>query len=139
MTLLQVTHVNVTDSNGNKIDPIPVVLPDAAGPPETAETTEAGIRFVYLAHGEKKRLPTPNDKIALVATAYVVDGIEVKLLKKGIKSATTLDRAPGRLAEVLKLLSPGDQVRVWFPRGQGKAVIPDTGELEAIVDLSVSF
>jgi len=30
-------------------------------------------------------------------------------------------------------------VRVWVPKGQGKAVIPEAGEREMILDLAVSF
>jgi len=139
LELLAVTHVAVKDSGGNAIDPVPSHPPDAAGPPATAEATPSGLRYVYLAHAEAVRLPTANDHLDLRATVYVVDGIEVKLLQSGIKTATTLARAPGKLAEVLKRLSPGDRVQIWLPAGQGKAIIPEVGQREMILDLSVSF
>jgi len=139
LALLNVSHVMVKDASGNAIVPIPGRAPDAAGPPKDAESTPSGLHYVYLAHSQSQKLPTADDHLDVIATAYVVDGIEVKLVNAGIKTGTTLARAPGKLAEILKRLSPGDQVRVWVPKGQGKAVIPEAGEREMILDLAVSF
>ena len=139
LELLSVSHVMVKDSSGNGIVPVPGRAPDAAGPPKEAEVTASGLRYVYLAHAQSQTLPTAEDHLDVVATAYVIDGIEVKVVNSGIKTGTTLARAPGKLAEVLKHLSSGDQVRIWLPRGQGKAIIPEVGERETILDLAVSF
>ncbi len=139
LELSRVAHLVVRDSSGNAIVPVPGKAPDAAGPPKDAETTPSGLRYVYLAHAERQALPTAQDHLDMLATAYVIDGIEVKLVNEGIKTATTLERAPGKLAEVLKRLSSGDRVRVWLEKGQGKAIIPEAGDRETILDLGVSF
>ena len=139
LELLSVTHVVVKDSSGNTITPVPGRAPDAAGPPKDAEATASGLRYTYLSHAESQTLATAEDRLDVVATTYVIDGIEVKLLNSGIKTGTTLARAPGKLTEVLKRLKSGDQVRIWLPKGQGKAIIPEIGERESILDLAVSF
>ena len=139
LELLSVTHIVVKDSSGNTITPVPGRAPDAAGPPNVAESTPSGLRYVYLAHAESQNSATAEDHIDVVATAYLIDGIQVKLVTGGIRTATTLTRAPGKLAEVLKRLKSGDQVRIWLPKGQGKAIIPELGERESILDLAVSF
>lgn len=139
LELLDVTHVQVRDASGNAIDPIPSIAPDAAGPPKSAEATPSGIRYIYLAHAITKKLPTSDDHLGVLATAYIIDGIEVKVLLSSLKTATTLGRAPGKLAEVLSQLSSGDRVRIWLPKGQGKAIVPEAGTREMILDLNVSF
>jgi len=139
LELLNVSHVSVRDTDGNAIEPVPSITPDAAGPPNTAEKTRSGLRYAYLAHAVTQKPPTATDRLALLASAYVVEGIEVKLLRSGFKTATTLARAPGKLGELLSQLSSGDRVRVWLPKGEGKAIIPEAGAREMILDLSVSF
>lgn len=139
LELLDVSHVSVRDTNGNAVEPMPSISPDAAGPPSSAEKTRSGLRYVYLAHALTQKPPTAADRLALLASAYVVEGIEVKLLRSGFKTATTLARAPGKLGELLSQLSSGDRVRVWLPKGEGKAIIPEAGAREMILDLGVSF
>ena len=139
LDLLQVTHLRAQDANGNAIQPVPATAPDAAGPPQSAEASRSGLRYVYLAHAEAQKLPTKGDRLALLADAYVIDGIQVKQVQSGIKTATTLDRAPGKLAEVLSKLSSGDRVRIWLPKGQGSAIIPEAGSRELILDVNVTF
>jgi FKBP-type peptidyl-prolyl cis-trans isomerase len=139
LELLKVTHVVVKDSSGNSIVPVPGRAPDAAGPPKDAESTPSGLRYIYLARAQTRKPATMDDHLDVLATAYVVDGIEVKLVHEGIKTGTTLARAPGKLAEVLKRLSSGDRVRIWLDKGQGKAIIPEAGDRETILDLNVSF
>jgi len=139
LELLAVSHVNVRDTNGNPIEPVPSLAPDAAGPPNSAEKTRSGLRYVYLTHAVTQKPPTGSDRLNLLATAYVVEGIEVKLLRSGFKTATTLARAPGKLGELLPQLSSGDRVRVWLPKGEGRAIIAEAGTREMILDLGVSF
>lgn len=139
LELLRVSHVSVRDPNGNAVEPVPSLAPDAAGPPDSAERTRNGLRYVYLAHATINKPATNQDRLSLVASAYVVEGIEVKLLRSGFKTATTLARAPGRLGELLSQLSSGDRVRVWLPAGEGKAIISEAGSREMILDLNVSF
>ncbi len=139
LDLLSVSHAQVRDSSGNSIVPIPGRPPDAAGPPKGAETTPSGLSYVYLARGNDNITPNVDDHVDVVATAYIIDGIEVKVLSRGIKTGTTLVRAPGKLGEILKHLHTGDQVRIWLPKGQGRAIIPEAGESETILDLSISF
>ncbi len=137
--LLDVTHVTMRDQSGNLVVPEPSTLPDAAGPPKSAETTPAGLRYVYLSHGVSQKRAKPDDRVALAGTGYIVEGIEVKQLEAPIKTATTLARAPGNLAEVLSKLGSGDRVRIWLDKAQAKAVLPAAGSHEAILDVSVSF
>jgi len=139
LELLDISHVSVRDANGNAVEPVPALTPDAAGPPDSAERTRSGLRYVYLTHALVQKPPTSADRLALVASAYVIEGIEVKLLRSGFKTATTLPRAPGRLGELLSQLSSGDRVRVWLPKGEGKAIIAEAGPREMILDLNVSF
>ena len=139
LELRKVSHVRVQDSSGNSIVPVPARAPDAAGPPKDAQSVPSGLRYIYLAHGEEKRVPAAEDHVDVLATVYVIDGIEVRLLQSGVKTATTLARAPGKLGEILRLLNPGDRVRVWLPAGQGKVIVPEVGQRETILDLAVSF
>lgn len=139
LKLISVSHVTVKDPEGNVVQPVPVSLPDAAGPPPSAERTKSGLRFVYLAHSENKELPTDDKRLELRVVAYAIDGIEVKAVRDGMKTATTLQRAPGRLREVLSQLKSGDRVRIWLPKGEGRAIIPEVGARESILDLAVSF
>jgi len=139
LELLDVSHVSVRDTNGNPVEPVPSLAPDAAGPPESADKTRNGLRYVYLTHALTQKPPTASDRVTLLATAYVVEGIEVKLLRSGFKTATTLSRAPGKLGELLGQLSSGDRVRVWLPKGEGRAIIAEAGMREMILDLGVSF
>lgn|GEM_PF-1962265 len=139
LELLDVSHVSVRDTNGNPVEPVPSLAPDAAGPPDSAEKTRGGLRYVYLTHAVTQKRPTGADRLTLLASAYVVEGIEVKLLRSGFKTATTLARAPGRLGELLAQLSSGDRVRVWLPKGEGRAIIAEAGSREMILDLGVSF
>jgi hypothetical protein len=139
LELLQVAHLRAQDASGNAIQPVPATAPDAAGPPKSAETSRSGLRYIYLAHAVTQKLPTAQDRLALLADAYMIDGIEVKLVQSGIKTATTLERAPGKLGEVLSQLSSGDHVRIWLPKGQGKAIIPEAGARELILDVNATF
>lgn len=139
LELLAVSHVSVRDTNGNPIEPVPSLAPDAAGPPASAEKTQSGLRYIYLAHAVRQKPPTGSDHLDVLATAYVVEGIEVKLLRSGFKTATTLSRAPGKLRDLLAQLSSGDRVRVWLPKGDGSAIIAEAGAREMILDLGVSF
>lgn len=139
LELLAVTHVTMRDTSGNLIAPEPSTLPDAAGPPKSAETTPAGLSYVYLARGLSHGRAKPEDRVALAGTGYVIEGIEVKQLQSPIKTATTLARAPGHLAEVLSHLSSGDRVRIWLSKAETKAVLPAAGSRAAILDVSVSF
>jgi hypothetical protein len=139
LEMIAVTHVTMRDPSGNQIVPEPAALPDAAGPPRSAETTPAGLRYIYLAHGVSHERPKAEQRVALTGTGYVIEGIEVKQLESPIKTATTLSRAPGNLGEVLSRLSAGDQVRIWLSKGQAKSILPAAGSREAILDLAVAF
>lgn len=139
LELLKVAHVIVRDMSGNTIAPEPSLAPDAAGPPAAAESTASGLKFIYLARGESKVAPTGDERIALVISAYAVEGVEVRSLQTGSKTATTLARAPAKLREVLRRLHTGDQVRIWFPKGQAKETVPSVGSREAILDVGVTF
>jgi len=137
---LRVTHVVVRDATGVLIDPLPYQAPDGAGAPPSALKTASGLAYTYLAHATNPGPhPEAADHLDVVATVYVVDGLAVKLLEKGIKTATTLARAPAKLSEVLSQLSSGDQVRIWMPKGLGQQVVADAGSRDTIVDLAVTF
>ncbi|MEO7036332.1 MAG: hypothetical protein ABI335_21120 [Polyangiaceae bacterium] len=137
--LLGVTHVTITDMHGNSVDPQPGLPPDAAGPPATAEKTASGLRYIYLDRATKVNTAKPGDRVELSLDAYAVNGVEVNTLRTGIKTATTLERAPGKLGEVLRKLNSGDRVRIWVPKVDGGLIIPEGAGHETIIDLGVSF
>ena len=137
--LLEVNHGTTSDSRGKAIDLLPSQPPDAAGPPTNASSTSSGLRYVFLAHGSGKQHPGKGNHLDLQLDAYAVDGLTVQSLTRGLKSATTLERAPGNLSEVLSQMVDGDMVRVWLPMGVGRAVIPQAGSHDVVLDLALSF
>jgi hypothetical protein len=134
-----VTRATYRDPTGAVVEPVPFQPPDAAGPPGNALKTPSGLRFVYLAHGADQLHPKPATRLDLRIDAYAIDGLTVEPLESGLKSATTLERAPGNLGEVLTQLVNGDRVRVWLPMGVGRQVIPKAGSRDAVLDISVAF
>jgi hypothetical protein len=138
LELLEVYHGTIKDNQGNTLDILPSQDPDGAGPPATATVTPSGLHYVYLAHGGGKTHPNNADRLELSLNAYAIDGLTVQNLERGLKSATTLDRAPGNLGEVLSQLVDGDVVRIWLPMGVGRAVIPKAGSHDVILDLALS-
>jgi hypothetical protein len=139
LELLEVYHGTIKDNHGNLLDIVPTQEPDTAGPPATAVVTPSGLHYVFLTHGGGKRHPTKADRLDLTLNAYAVDGLTLQSLETGLKSATTLERAPGNLHEVLSQLVDGDTVRIWLPMGVGRAVIPRAGSHDVILDLSLAF
>lgn len=133
------THVTYTDATGAAMDPLPFQPPDAAGPPADALSTPDGLHYVYLEHGTEKEHPKPGEHLKLTIGAYAIDGLTVVLLESALKTATTLERAPGNLSEVLKQLTNGDRVRVWLPMGVGRQVIPKAGSRDVVLDMLVTF
>lgn len=139
LELLGVSHITVTNTHGDAINPMPSQAPDAAGPPKDAETTPSGLHYIYLARGENGRHPAPKDRLELILTAYAIDGIVPRTIESGVKTATTLERAPVPLRELLARLSSGDRVRVWLPKGLGQLIVSGAGKGETIFDLALSF
>jgi hypothetical protein len=139
LDLLEVYHGWIKDNRGNTLDIVPHQDPDGAGPPATATATASGLRYVYLVHGGGKHHPDKTDRLNLDLSAYAVDGLTMKSLARGLKSVTTLDRAPGNLGEVLSQMVDGDDVRIWLPMGVGRAVIPEAGSHDVILDLALSL
>ena len=135
----ELSHVTYTDRTGKVVNPVPFQAPDAAGPPATALSTPSGLHYIYLTHGSGKQHPKPGQHLDLQLDAYAVDGLTVEPLEKGLKTATTLERAPGNLSEVLKQLQDGDQVRVWLPMGVGRQVIPKAGSHDVLLDMTVTL
>ena len=138
LELLEVYHGSIKDNRGNTIDILPSQDPDGAGPPATATVTPSGLHYVFLAHGGGKTHPSKTDRLDLSLNAYAIDGLTVQNLERSLKSATTLDRAPGNLGEVLSQMVDGDVVRIWLPMGVGRAVIPKAGSHDVILDLALS-
>jgi FKBP-type peptidyl-prolyl cis-trans isomerase len=137
--LLDVNHGVITNGQGKQIDLLPGQDPDSAGPPSTATATPSGLKYVFLAHGSGKQHPTKSDRLELQLNAFAVDGLTVQQLERGLKSATTLERAPGNLGEILSQMVDGDMVRVWLPMGVGRAVIPKAGSHDVVLDMALSF
>ena len=137
--MLSVSHMKYHDAAGNPVDPTPSMPPDTAGPPANATVTASGLKYVFLMHGLGDKHPTAQDKLNLTLDANAVDGLTLTPLERGLKTATTLERAPGHLEEILALMTPGDRVRVWLPGSLAKEVIPKAGTRDTILDLALSF
>lgn len=137
--VLGLTHMTYTDSTGAAVNPLPFRPPDAAGPPGEALSTPNGLHYLYLEHGAGQGHPKPGAPLKLTIDAYAIDGLTVVPLESGLKTATTVERAPGNLSEVLTQLANGDRVRVWLPMGVGRQVIPKAGSSEVVLDMLVSF
>jgi hypothetical protein len=137
--LLEVNHSTMNNAQGNSVDFSPSQPPDAAGPPSSATSTASGLHYMFLAHGTGKRHATRTDHLNLRLDAYAVDGLTVEPLERGLKSATTIERAPGNLGEVLSQMVDGDITRIWLPMGVGRAVIPKAGSHDVVLDLGLSL
>lgn len=137
--MLSVSHTKFRDAYGNSMDPVPSLPLDAAGPPADAPATPSGLHYVFLAHGAGSKHPGNTDRIDLTLDAYGIDGLTVSPLEHGLKSATTLERAPGNLGEILAILTPGDEVRVWLPTAVAHEVIPKAGSRAVVLDMTVHF
>jgi FKBP-type peptidyl-prolyl cis-trans isomerase FklB len=138
--MLDVSHQTYHDSRGNVVSDLnPTLPPDAAGPPATATTTASGLKYIFTAHGAGDKHPGPDDRLALLVDAYAIEGIAPTPLEQGLRTATTLQRAPGHLNEILPLLVSGDRVRVWVPAGPAREIIPKAGARNIVLDLMLSF
>jgi hypothetical protein len=138
--MLSVSHATQRDGAGNAIEALPSQPPpDAAGPPSAATATASGLHYIYLIRGTSTKHPTSDAHLNLVLDAYAIDGLTVQALAHGMKTATTLARAPGNLSEVLAHLVTGDQVRVWLPMGVGRQVIPSAGSHDVVLDMWLTF
>jgi hypothetical protein len=133
------THMTYADATGATVNPLPFQPPDAAGPPGDALSTPNGLHYIYLEHGTGKEHPKPGAPLKLSLEAYAIDGLTVVPLESGLKTATTVDRAPGNLSEVLTQLVNGDRARVWLPMGVGRQVIPKAGSRDVVLDMLVTF
>jgi hypothetical protein len=112
--------------------------PDAAGPPKSALTTPNGYRYVMLAAGSGGNKPKPDERLALELTLWPVLGLVVEppLLNQRA-SATTLQRAPAGLGQVLATMTPGGVARVWLSAGKAQQVAPVPAGREAVLDVAL--
>lgn len=139
LELVDVNHTVFRDLAGNIIEPALHAPPDAAGPPANASTTRGGLRYVLLQKGPGTRSSSAGERLSLQLDGYAIDGLVPRQVAKGVSSATTLERAPGNLAEVLSQMKSGDTARVWFPAKLGAQVIPEVGSSELVLDLKLTL
>jgi hypothetical protein len=139
VSVLSLTHITITNAGGATIDPVPFQPPDAAGPPAQALSTASGLHYIYLAHGTAEKHPKPGEHLKLRIDAYSIDGLTLQQLERGLDTATTLERAPGNLSEILSQLNDGDRVRIWLPMGVGRQVIPKAGSHDVVMDTTLSL
>ncbi len=137
--LKNVTHVTFSDSNGKAVEPPTYAAPDASGPPSTATLTRAGLRFTLLVQNASGRHPNPGERLALDIEGYVIEGLVVTRIAHGLGTATTIERAPANLGEVLSQMKDGETARVWFPPKVGAQVIPDAGQRELVTDVKLTL
>lgn len=138
--LLSVSRTKYKDAQGNAFEPEPAVqAPDTAGPPNAAIGTKSGLRYIFLSHGTATEHPSADARLNLTLDAYAVSGLTLDRLERGFKTATTLERAPGNLPEVLSQLVSGDRVRIWLPAKPAKEVIPKADGRDVVLDLSIRF
>jgi FKBP-type peptidyl-prolyl cis-trans isomerase len=110
--------------------------PDAAGPPAGALRTPSQVPFLMLEPGNGPK-PAKNARLDLNLTGWALEGLIPKQVMQ-LPSATTLDRAPKKLAEVLRLMSEGGTARVWLSAKDAKDIAPVAGDRELIVDVTLS-
>jgi FKBP-type peptidyl-prolyl cis-trans isomerase len=137
--LRDISRVTPGEGEGTPTEGRAYAPPDAAGPPANAASTRGGLRFLKLVNGEGKRSPAPGERLSVILDGYAIDGLVAKRVTQNLATATTLERAPGTLADVLAQMKSGDTVRVWFPAKLGQQVIPDVGNRELVLDLKLTF
>ncbi len=140
LELKDVNHVQFSAAKEESVDVrARFEPPDAAGPPANATPTRGGLRFVILAKGTGRRRPAAGERLALTLDGYAIDGLVPRTVARQLKSATTLERAPGTLSDVLAQMKDGDTARVWFPPKLGAQVIPDVGSNELVLDVTLAL
>jgi hypothetical protein len=110
--------------------------PDGAGPPQGALRTASQVPYVMLQQGNGKK-PTNQSRLDLNLDGWALEGLVPKRVMQ-IPSATTLDRAPKKLGEVLRQMSEGGTARVWLSPKDAKEIAPVAGDRELIVDVTLS-
>lgn len=96
------------------IVPAPAVPPDVAKPPDSAETTKGGVKFVVVHPGTGKDKARSYDNVQFNYTAWdasgrMFDSTEIK--KRPTKIVPY--REPPPLAEILTSMTAGERVRYW--------------------------
>jgi hypothetical protein len=136
---IKVFHTSVTTVGGSgaaKKDVARFPNPDAAGPPAGALRTVSQVPFVMLEQGNGHK-PANNARVDLNLDGWAFEGLVPKRVMQ-LPSTTTLERAPKKLAEVLRQMSEGGTARVWLSAKDAKEIAPVAGDRELIVDVTLS-
>ncbi|MDB4958732.1 MAG: peptidylprolyl isomerase FKBP-type [Myxococcales bacterium] len=99
-----------------EVVPAPEVPADVAKPPDTAESTKSGYKYVVIRPGTGKDKAKPYDNLTFNYTAWDADGRmfdSTETRKRPAKVAPY--RQPGPFAEVLTSMTAGERVRFWAP------------------------
>ena len=81
--------------------------------------------------------PTNQSRLDLNLDGWAFEGLVPKRVMQ-LPSTTTLERAPKKLAEVLRQMSEGGTARVWLSAKDAKEIAPVAGDRELIVDVTLS-
>jgi FKBP-type peptidyl-prolyl cis-trans isomerase len=96
------------------ITPAPAIPPDVAKPPDNAQTTKSGAKFVAVHSGTGKDKIKQLDTVSFHYTAWDADGrmIETTEMKKQPNRAAPF-KQPVALEEVLTQMTAGERIRYW--------------------------
>ena len=108
-------ETNVYEIQLVDIQPAPATPPDVAKPPDNAETTKSGIKYIVVRPGTGKDKPKPYDNVTFNYTAWDGEGRMFDTTEMGHKKAAKVPpyRQAAPFAEVLESMVAGERVRFW--------------------------
>ena len=89
---------------------------DVAKAPEDAITTESGLAYKILSHGEGNEYPSSGSKVTVHYSGWMTDGT---LFDSSVQRGETISFALNQVipgwTEGLQLMKVGDKARFWIP------------------------
>jgi FKBP-type peptidyl-prolyl cis-trans isomerase len=101
---------------------------DLRTPPPNAVTTATGLQYCVLVAGDHRQTPLESNELKAHYSGWTTDG---KMFDSSVKRGEAFTFRVGQVikgwAEMVKLMSPGESVRVWIPGELAYGNTPRTG------------
>ena len=102
---------------------------DVASPPPHAKKTASGVQYIEIRAGQGDRKPASSEVVKVRYTGWTGDGqMFDSSYTRGLPAKFRVDEVIAGWTEVLQLMTPGAQWRVWIPAELAYGESPQAGQ-----------